>query len=1142
MGRARIAPKFVSSCDERRRQKRKRRESTAADKSSKPQVITKEAKTENLRVRKAEKAGKTREGKEKMAITKIGKSKSSGGAIDYVLKEVEDERKRAAKRVVEQAAKAEQTARSAHVEQVNEAGQTAKVGEAVRAAEATNVGQTVMTKMLERVGQPEQVERAGQVEEAPQTPRYGQIEKTEWVGQPEQIRRIERAEKAQTSKDETPATAKTTDEVTTNDGYAEAEKSNVGDGGEDIGRALKKPKIIGGNVRGDATQIKGQFRAYELQNRRITNTSTHISISFAENERLSDKRAAEFGDKLLDKLGYKNTPRLIVRHSDKEQREESPYEHIHIVAGRIDENGVAVSDSKIAERAIAATNELAAEFGLKVTEYKPKREEKGLKRGELERARRGLPVTKVELQSAIKACLQMSLDVDASSVEKLGNDDKKNGEMAQSEKSQKVDDVEVLNAEKPNVEKQNIEKSNVERSNIYEENVDGNVIRENGFYKIDVYADGDKSVKLSNEATGTVSAEKTRADEACGGNTPIARTKPTSKSVEDALSQASDETRIDKNANEKQQTAVIAVRKVTASDFAEKLELLGVGVRANIDETSGELRGFAFDLNGTIMRGSSLGRAYSLKGLMEAGLDYDEQRDRGKLEAKNGRANASYIAFGGDGKSAIGGTVENDDGERSANERVAGERIVGERVTNSANKILNGGIGTGGVEKRTELYVSGYGSVGGGVAGDSTRERGIEIGTGSIIEPERGTGIETARIIERARTIRDRIRQTKAGTGGDENTRIINGRRDTETDLGVEGGNREQRRGNVEVELCTSGNESGVQQGRVEDAQGIQKNEGRNRRVGNQSSSAFGIFESRTNEDRRVERTGSKQLELQNAGNPRDVADSVDSDVNIVGVPDFKELRTNRLKSLTDNIGADEKKDSKLVKTTVTILNLAWGGSLDERLLSGVTDILEKQPSDEWRGFAESLGGAKNWGERVEMTTALVAQMAKITNVEPPPIPRSDDERNRMLTDFVVENTLTAKSLETTAQFENWLDEKLMLSAAKPPLNVQTASPTTTDEDNRVGNTQSQIAPLPLIISLSAATSPPVPETRLEENALMVMAMNDLPDDKRTARADWLVEQLQSHFTDEMAKIETRVEMPPKDVENNISMDFSMDF
>ncbi len=126
--------------------------------------------------------------------------------------------------------------------------------------------------------------------------------------------------------------------------------------------ATKQPEILAGSF-GTMAEIKKEFDLYNKLNSRVKNQAAHVSVSFALGEKVKTEKKIEFAEKLLEKLDFKNVPFLVVEHYDKE------YEHFHIIAGRIRDDGTTVKEWKIAERAIEATKELEKTLGLRRTKY-----------------------------------------------------------------------------------------------------------------------------------------------------------------------------------------------------------------------------------------------------------------------------------------------------------------------------------------------------------------------------------------------------------------------------------------------------------------------------------------------------------------------------------------------------------------------------------------------------------------------------------------------------------------------------------------------------------------------------------------------------------------------------------------------------
>lgn len=81
----------------------------------------------------------------------------------------------------------------------------------------------------------------------------------------------------------------------------------------------------------------------------------------------------------------------------------------------------------------------------------------------------------------------------------------------------------------------------------------------------------------------------------------------------------------------------------TAVEFAERLELVGVSVRANLAGT-GTFNGFSFEIDGVAMKGSDLGEDFKWRGLQAQGVSYEQDRDRAGLERFRSRGTAANRA------------------------------------------------------------------------------------------------------------------------------------------------------------------------------------------------------------------------------------------------------------------------------------------------------------------------------------------------------------------------------------------------------------------------------------------------------------------------------------------------------------------
>lgn len=173
----------------------------------------------------------------------------------------------------------------------------------------------------------------------------------------------------------------------------------------------KLPEVIGGNVFGATKKdIKKEFFEHEKLNTKIQNTVTHFSVSFPPNKKISSEDAGDYADELMRELGYDKNPYIVVRHYDKDERENFAYAHIHIVASRINTNGQIVSEWQIAERAIEATKKLDKKYKLESVDYTKcgngERSERNIKKDEYQMMSR---TGKLSVIEEFRDCAEESL-------------------------------------------------------------------------------------------------------------------------------------------------------------------------------------------------------------------------------------------------------------------------------------------------------------------------------------------------------------------------------------------------------------------------------------------------------------------------------------------------------------------------------------------------------------------------------------------------------------------------------------------------------------------------------------------------------------------------------------------------------------
>ena len=108
---------------------------------------------------------------------------------------------------------------------------------------------------------------------------------------------------------------------------------------------------------------------------KISKPVAHISLDFSaqDKNRLTDKLMVDVAHEYLEKMGYKNTQYIIVRHHDTD------HPHIHLVINRIDNEGSRISDKNEKLRNTKVCMELTQKYGLYIASGKENVKEHRLK-------------------------------------------------------------------------------------------------------------------------------------------------------------------------------------------------------------------------------------------------------------------------------------------------------------------------------------------------------------------------------------------------------------------------------------------------------------------------------------------------------------------------------------------------------------------------------------------------------------------------------------------------------------------------------------------------------------------------------------------------------------------------------------------
>ena len=145
----------------------------------------------------------------------------------------------------------------------------------------------------------------------------------------------------------------------------------------------------------DKESISHSFVVQHKLNPNISKPVAHISLDFSvqDKNRLTDGFMVDVAHEYMEKMGYKDTQYIIVRHHDTD------HPHIHLVINRIDNNGKRISDQNEKLRNAKICMKLTKENGLYIASGKENVKEHRLKEPDK---------TKYEiyraLQSAISNC------------------------------------------------------------------------------------------------------------------------------------------------------------------------------------------------------------------------------------------------------------------------------------------------------------------------------------------------------------------------------------------------------------------------------------------------------------------------------------------------------------------------------------------------------------------------------------------------------------------------------------------------------------------------------------------------------------------------------------------------------------------
>lgn len=166
--------------------------------------------------------------------------------------------------------------------------------------------------------------------------------------------------------------------------------------------------IIGGNMIGETpNELAKEFSLSRSLKPNLKRAVYHTSLSLPHGEHLSNAKWKDVADEYVNKMGFKGSQYLIVKHNDTE------HSHVHILASRIRLDGTVVSDSQDYKRSEQVVRGLEIKHNLTRT---PSSREVGMSaptKGELHKViRENEPSTKMRLQHLINEVTQDRPDAD----------------------------------------------------------------------------------------------------------------------------------------------------------------------------------------------------------------------------------------------------------------------------------------------------------------------------------------------------------------------------------------------------------------------------------------------------------------------------------------------------------------------------------------------------------------------------------------------------------------------------------------------------------------------------------------------------------------------------------------------------------
>ena len=161
-------------------------------------------------------------------------------------------------------------------------------------------------------------------------------------------------------------------------------------------------------VRYEREAVSKEVSFLQQLRRNLTRDAYHVSLNFAETDKLSNKQLVAIAQEYLSGMGFDNNLYSIWKHHDADHL------HIHALASRIRYDGSLVSDSNNYKRSEALCRQLESKYGLAAVRSSEEAHERAPSKDELEMVQRtGKPSNRMLMQERVKVAFSKSNSIES---------------------------------------------------------------------------------------------------------------------------------------------------------------------------------------------------------------------------------------------------------------------------------------------------------------------------------------------------------------------------------------------------------------------------------------------------------------------------------------------------------------------------------------------------------------------------------------------------------------------------------------------------------------------------------------------------------------------------------------------------------